>query len=221
MEPATRYSDHYDLNLSCLADEELVVLAQECAFQPAVHALMLRHHGWLNGLIARKSRRTGFGTADVDDAQQEAVFWMSEAIAQYDTLELARPRGCRFRSFLYAVISARLHNFVRHVRRLNARYRRAGGPLEAGTTLSPSDRVRLSANRRRRDNPAAGLERKENQPGFEIALNRISNAARHLWDCLAAGIGLRDFAQQRGLSYDQAKRQRQKLLAQLTAWLRD
>ena len=221
MPAASWCSPNYDLNLSCLADEELVVLAQECAFQPATHALMLRHFGWLNGLVARKTRRTGLVSADVDDAQQEAVFWISETIARYDTLELARPRCCRFRSFLYMVVSSRLYDHVRHIHRLNERYQRAGGVWGEETTLPTNVGLRQTSKHTGQDNPAAGLEREENQTRLRIALDRLGEAARLLWNCLAAGMGLRDFARQQGVSYDQAKRQRQKLLAQLSAQLRD
>jgi RNA polymerase sigma factor (sigma-70 family) len=221
MATASWYSQKYDLDLTCLGDEELVVLAQECAFQPAAQALMLRHFHWLSSLVARKARHTGLVNADVDDAQQETVFWMSEAIAHYDTLELARPTGCRFRSFLYLVVSARLHNYVRRIRRLNKRYQRAGRSFGEGTKLPTGDNLRVTWNHLAMDNPALALVRQENQTRLRRTLDRLGEPARILWDCLAAGMRLRDFARQQGVSYHQAKRQRQKLLAKLRAQFRD
>jgi RNA polymerase sigma factor (sigma-70 family) len=211
----------YDLDLSPLGDEELVVLAQECGYQPAAHALLARHHPWVNHLIARKARPTRLGAADVEDARQEAVFWILEGIACYNTLELAQPKGCRFRTFLYTLVGCRFIDFARRIWR-RQRHLDPQAPLvdpQAGLDTIPlttRNRVRLD-----QDDPAAALVWQENRLRLESALERLGEQARRLWDRLASGAPLRDIAREQGLSYSQAKRQRRHLLANLVAQFRD
>jgi RNA polymerase sigma factor (sigma-70 family) len=200
----------YDLDLSDFGDEELVVLAQECGYRPAAHALLARHHPWVSGLIARKARSTTLSAADVEDAGQEAVFWVLEGIASYDTLELARPRGCRFRSFLYPLIGRR---FIDFARRLWRRHRRLA-PAGPQTRCEAAGVARVEPGC-----PAKALERQEDHQRLLSALDRLEESDRRLWDRLAGGAPLRDIAEELGLSYPQAKRQRRQLLARLVAQL--
>jgi RNA polymerase sigma factor (sigma-70 family) len=221
MPPAPGHSRKYDLDLSRMGDEELVVLAQECGFLAAAHALLARHHSWVNGLIARKGRQTRLGAADVEDARQEAVFWMLQGIARYDTLELARPQGCRFRTFLFTLVGRRFIDFARQVwrrqRRVDRQARLAGPEGQRGTLgMTGRNRARLN-----QDNPAAALVCQESRQRLQSALNHLGEAACRLWDALASGMSLRDIAREQGLSYAQAKRRRRRLLANLVAQLRD
>jgi RNA polymerase sigma factor (sigma-70 family) len=211
----------YDLDLSRIGDEELVVLAQECGYLAAAHALIARHLSWVNGLIARKARHTRLGAADVEDARQEAVFWILEGIAGYHTLELARPKGCRFRTFLYRLVGYRFLDFARRIWRrrshLDRQARFVGPEAKLGTIrITRRNRARLN-----QDNPASALIGQENRRRLDSALDRLGEQARRLWDCLASGMSLRDIAREQGLSYPQAKRQRRQLLANLVAQLRD
>jgi RNA polymerase sigma factor (sigma-70 family) len=211
----------YDLDLSRIGDEELVVLAQECGYQPAAHALIVRLHPWVNGLIFRKAGHTKLGAADVDDAGQEAVFWMLEGIASYNTLELARPKGCRFRTFLYTLVACRFIDFTRRVWRreshLDRQARFVGPEANLGTIgITPRNSARLN-----QDNPASALIGQENRMRLQSALDRLGEQARRLWDCLAAGMPLRDIAREQCISYPQAKRRRRQLLANLVAQFRD
>jgi RNA polymerase sigma factor (sigma-70 family) len=210
----------YDLDLSRIGDEELVVMAQECGYQPAAHALIVRLHPWVNGLIVRKAGPTRLGAADVDDAGQEAVFWMLEGIASYNTLELARPQGCRFRTFLYTLVGCRFIDFSRRIWRRQShvdRHAQIVGPEAKFDTIRMTTRNRVRLNQ---DNPASALIGQETRRRLESALDRLGEHARRLWDCLASGMSLRDIAREQGLSYPQAKRQRRQLLANLIAQLR-
>jgi hypothetical protein len=115
----------YDLDLSRMADEALVILAQECAFRPATDELLLRYYERMNQLIALKASCFRLA-ADVSDPQQNGVFALLEAITGYDTLKMAKPRGCSFRTFVRMVVTARFCDFVKHVRRVETRYTRRG-----------------------------------------------------------------------------------------------
>jgi RNA polymerase sigma factor (sigma-70 family) len=172
----------------------------------------------VNGLIARKARHARLGAADVEDARQEAVFWMLQGIASYDTLELVRPQGCRFRTFLFTLVGRRFIDFARRIWRRQGRVdRQARSKAQRGTIeMTGRDWARLN-----QDNPAAALVCQENRLRLQSALNHLGEAARRLWDGLASGMSLRDIAHEQGLSYAQAKRRRRQLLANLVAQLRD
>jgi len=213
-------SPKYDLDLSRIGDEELVVLAKECDYQPAAHALIARHHPWVNRLIACNAGPTGLGAADLEDAEQEAVFWMLEGIARYNTLELARPKRRRFRTYLYRLVRYRFIDFVRPIRRRERHF-----VCRVRLSLERHFAIRRFSSRRYgrpgRDNPASALEREEDQMRLQRALDRLDEEARRLWERLASGMRLRDIARRQGISYPQAKRQRRKLLAKLVAQLRE
>src|SRR5262245_28688317 len=112
----------YDLNLAQMADEALVILVQECAFQPATDELVLRYYQRMKPVIAVRLRQRCLA-ADVPDAQQNGVFAILEAIAGYDTREVAKARGCRFRTFVRLVVRARCGDFVKQLRRAESRSR--------------------------------------------------------------------------------------------------
>src|SRR5205085_172437 len=103
----------YDLDLAGLEDEELVALVQECGHAPARDELISRCQGLKDRLIRRQAARHRLQEADRLDAQQDAVLWTLEAIRAYDTGQQARPRGCRFRSFLHHVLLARFIDALR------------------------------------------------------------------------------------------------------------
>jgi RNA polymerase sigma factor (sigma-70 family) len=199
----TRQAQKYDLDLAQLADEALVILAQECTFQPATDELVLRYHERMSQLIALRIRHRG-NAADVPDAQQNGVFAILEAIAGYDTLELAKPRGCSFRTFVRRVVTARCCDFVKQVRRAEKRYRH----LDECQAARGSD-------------PVEALAQQEEMARLHCALERLDEPMRRLWHELAYGKKLPQIAREQGVSYDRVKRQRRRLLAQLAAQLRD
>jgi RNA polymerase sigma factor (sigma-70 family) len=204
----------YDLDLSRMADEALVILVQECAFRPATDELVLRYYERVSKLIALKAKCIRLA-ADLQDAQQNGVFAILEAIAGYNTLEVAKPRGCSFRTYVRLVVTARFWDFVKHVRRVERHYRRLE---EAGD--GPADGKGQCPGSRRSD-PVEALARQEAVARLHRVLDRLNDTMRRLWQELANGKKLRQIAQEQGVSYDRVKRQRQRLLAQLTAQLRD
>jgi RNA polymerase sigma factor (sigma-70 family) len=213
----------YDLDLSKIGDEELVVLAQECGFRPAVSELLLRYHQPMGRLIAHVARQTALNQHDVEDAQQNAVFALCEAIAGYDTLEMVKPAGCRFRSFARLVTTRRFWDFVKHVRRLRHRFHwralaDANGSAaqvqhrsQARATSLPPDRL---------DDAAEAAAHQEDRRRLQELLDCLDGEMRALWQELASGKKLRQISDEWGLSYDAVKRQRRKLLTHIAVALR-
>ncbi len=203
----------YGLGLSRMEDEALVVLSQECAFRPATNVLLLRYYEPMNKLIALKARTTLLAT-DVQDAQQDGVFAILNAIARYDTLESAKPHGCRFRTYLHMVVTCRFLDYVRHVRRVEKRYRRLDEAVD-----SPADGGGQRPAGRRSD-PVEALAQQEETARLHSALDRLDDRMRGLWQELSSGKKLPQIAREQGVSYDRVKRQRQRLRAQLAVELR-
>jgi RNA polymerase sigma factor (sigma-70 family) len=205
----------YDLDLDRLTDEELVVLAQECDYRPAGEALVQRYHDWARWLAARCARRSRLQSADAEDARQNAVLSLAEAIRCYDTLQLGRRGGYQFRAFLVRVVGARYLDFLRRLRRLGQRYKGAAALAEALESAHRGGHALRDGG-----DPVGAAERQEEQVRLEQALCRMDEVARSLWERLATGTPLRAAAQELGLSYYAAKRARRRLLAALTAQLR-
>jgi RNA polymerase sigma factor (sigma-70 family) len=203
------------LDLSRFGDEELVVLAQECGFQPAAHALTVRLGPWVNNLIARRARPCRLRDADLEDARQEAWFWMTEAIGRYNTRELGRPNGCSFRTFLYCLIGSRVVDFGRRMWRQQCRFRPAIDLAHAAAV----GRLGQVSSADRGGNPLATLIGQEARACLELALDSLDAQGRALWQGLINGLSLHAIARQLGISYQQARGRRQQLLAKLKARL--
>ena len=135
--PSAPQPRRYDLDLAGLEDEQLVVLAQECGYAPARDELIARCHGLKDRLIHRCASRSGLQEADRMDAQQDGVLWILEAIREYNTGQQVRPRGCRFRTFLYRVLLSRFSDLLRRQRRRQARLQ-LGACAFAGLPSAPA-----------------------------------------------------------------------------------
>jgi RNA polymerase sigma factor (sigma-70 family) len=196
----------YDLDMVPLADEELVVLAEECGYVPAATVLLARYHDWVGELAARRAWHSRLQGADVDDARQNAFLSLAEAISRYDTSQMGRRRGCRFRSFLYRVVQARYCDFARHVGRLHKRWQ--------NTEVLPDV---ASNGRPGASEPADMAGREELLAQVEQRLQCLGQDDRRLWERLASGASLRTVARDLGLSYDAAKRARRRVLQALSA----
>jgi RNA polymerase sigma factor (sigma-70 family) len=207
----------YDLDMTRLEDEQLVELAQVCRFRPARDELIYRCLRLARQLVGHHAPGSRLQEADSEDAAQDAVLWILEAIERYRTAESVKPDGCHFRSFVHRVLASRLVDSFRHHRL------RTFEPLvgnEAAGLRQDLDRPR-DDDRPTPDglDPLASAERDEAQARLRRALARLGEADRRLWDLLAAGTPLRQVAAALGMSYDGAKRRRRKLLARLKSSL--
>jgi RNA polymerase sigma factor (sigma-70 family) len=210
----------YDLDMTGLADEQLVVLVQECGYVPARDELICRCNPLKDRLIGRRAARSGLQEADRLDAQQDAVLWILEAIRKYDTGQQVVPRGCRFRTFLYHVLLSRFIDLLRRHHRGQTRLRRGGymlgsllGPRALQRDGTPADPAVWGGR------PQRGTERGDLMARLHQELDRLDGLSRELWHLLVRGMPLREIAAALGLSYDAVKRQRRKLVAHLRACL--
>jgi RNA polymerase sigma factor (sigma-70 family) len=203
----------YDcLEMALVDDEALVVLAKECDYSPARDEILLRYSPQTERLIQWLSKSTEFGSTDVEDARQNAIFWTVEAIKKFDTDQIGRERRCSFYSFLYRVLVARFKDFSKQVRRLERRRRLTADGSNEDQSLShlfqdPAD-------------PSAIVEAAEAARWLQAAVAELDEECQQIWLRLCEGVNLREIAADLGLSYDAAKRRRRKLIEKLKFHLR-
>ena len=202
----------YDLDLSKLPDEPLVILFKECGYAPARTELLRRHQGPSHHVIRRLSARWRLQDADRQDLAQEAVLWIIEAIGRYRTDEHVRSGGCQFHSFLHRVVHARFIDALR-------RRQRRTHCVHLHPQLSGPHGADFASNTAAKVMPDLEVEGREMRDRLQREVDRLSPPDRKLWSLLVAGEPLRDIARTLQMSYDTAKVRRRRLISALQASL--
>jgi RNA polymerase sigma factor (sigma-70 family) len=205
--PERKLQRHFDLDLAVMDDEALIVLAEECEYGPARDELIVRYDVQIDRLIGWMARSYRLVASDVEDARQNAVFWVVEAITKYDTEQMGKVRGCSFRSFVYRVLMSRFKDFTKHLRRVECRYDRS-------THFAVED-IPQGADGEAPEDPAQIAEEMESLNHLHQTLSGLDNDSGRLWERLAEGASLRQIAAELEVSYDTVKRRRRKLIQQL------
>ena len=203
----------FDLDLAVMEDEALVVLAEECEYGPARDELIVRYDSQIDRLIGWMARSYRLTPTDLEDARQNAVFWVVEAITKYDTEQIGKVRGCSFRSFVHRVLMSRFKDFTKHLRRVECHYDRS-------TPSAVEEFSQVDGNDEPED-PALIAEEKESINRLQQTLTNLDSDAGRLWQLLAEGTSLRQIATALDLSYDCVKRRRRKLIEQLKSRLNE
>jgi RNA polymerase sigma factor (sigma-70 family) len=207
----------YDLDLGKLGDEELVVLAQECAHHPARDELITRCLKVAGQFVGHHASRWRLQEADRQDALQDAVLWIMEAINQYRTTEYVLRGGCHFQSFLHRVLAARFIDFLRRRDRIQRRFPPTARVVLIRKEASHGCRYRghRGAENGNGSDALQGAEEEELRTRLDQELGQASSVDRQLWELLAAGTPLRRAAVALNISYDAVKRRRRKLIVRL------
>ena len=222
MDRATANPDCSQEDLSRAADEALVVCFKAGGSRRARDVVILRYHAWTNNLVNRYAIPFGLSAEDVQDAQQDAVFWIVEAMKCYDVGQINRPRGCHFRSFLYRVVCCRLKDSVRRRRRLD-RYKNelplAAALCNKSSSCPSCDGV--SVNLGDNSDPAAIVEARELTEELKSVFQQLDSRTRQLVVFIARDVPLRVIAVRFGISYDATKRWRRKVMIKMRIALRE
>lgn len=203
----------FDLDLAVMEDEALIVLAEECEYGPARDELIVRYDAQIDRLIGWMARSYRLTQADLEDARQNAVFWVVEAISKYDTEQIGKVRGCSFRSFVHRVLMSRFKDFTKHLRRVECRYDRS-------SDCAVEELSEVDANDEPED-PALIVAEKESINLLQQTLSGLDSESGRLWQLLAEGTSLRQIAATLDVSYDSIKRRRRKLIEQLKMQLNE
>ena len=175
-----------DLRHTC--DEVLALFAREAGCRAARDELTCRCWGKLRARLIRCGPCRGLGPWEVEDAQQQAFFWIQEAIRAFD------PKGSSFQTFLGRILRLRLMDLCRSMRRRNRRFRLSGDQDRWPQASRTNDTL---------DSP----DRSGDLPRHLAAVvAALGDQASVLWHELCRGKRLRDLPQVLGVSYRTVKR---------------
>jgi RNA polymerase sigma factor (sigma-70 family) len=192
------------LDLAQTSDEVLLLLAREARHQAAGDELTCRYWQYFRTTLGRRSAQYGLNEWDCEDAQQQAYFWIQEALRAYDFGQLSLPTGSSFRTFLHCIVQRRLTDFCRSLQRRRQR--------QCSTVLSERWWEAFPV---RQPPPADEYE----QPLFHLlrALNSLNLSDRGLWNELCQGKRLGEVAKTLGVSYRTVKRRWRRLRQRLAS----
>jgi DNA-directed RNA polymerase specialized sigma24 family protein len=191
------------LDLAHTCDEVLVLFAREAGCRAARDELTCRHWSHFKTCLPRCGLRLRLTSWDLDDAQQQAFFWIQEAISAFDLGQCFLPHGSSFQTFLNRVLRWRLLDFCRSLKRRSARLRLVGEQRDWPDMLLADERLDLSGHE-----PKLQLQ-------WERAATHLDSDLHALWDQLRQGKRLLDLPQLLGVSYRTIKRRWRKLREQL------
>jgi RNA polymerase sigma factor (sigma-70 family) len=196
------------LDLSHTCDEVLLLLAREASSQPARDELTCRHWNQFKARLPRFGIRLQLTSWDLEDAQQQAFFWIQEAIRAFDPVQLFLLRGSSFQTFLNRIFRLRLLDFCRALRRRSTRFRLFGEQTHWPDTFTADTGLDF------------GTYGWELHLQLENAATQLDPDARALWNQLRAGKRLRDLPEVLGVTYRTVKRRWRKLREQVIRALR-
>jgi DNA-directed RNA polymerase specialized sigma24 family protein len=196
------------LDLSHTSDEVLVLFAREASSQPARDELTRRHWRHFKTCLATCGIHVRLTAWDLEDAQQQAFFWIREAICAFNQAQMFLPQGSSFQTFLNRVLRLRLLDFGRSLRRRTSRFRLVGEQVDWPDSLLADGGLDFSG-------PGRELHLQ-----LEKAANPLDADARALWNQLRQGKRLRDLPELLGVTYRTVKRRWRKLREQLIRTLR-
>lgn len=209
-------SAYFDFDIAKMDDAALVVLATDLQLLAARDLLIVRYREENEHLITGLVYRYGCCGDRPDDLQQEAFFWMIEAIKSYDPYPaiLARRRPRSFHSFRYAVLVRRFFDYRKGRRSAERHFDRHvtvsdGSPChdqsdrrQAGRTIAVADRD---------GNLVAAAELHETVERVHVALARLDGDDRRILELKMAGHSLPEIAAELGTTVGAMHHQWRKL----------
>jgi len=191
------------LDLAHTSDEVLLLFAQQARSQPARDELTCRHWRQLKTGLVRFAVRVRLTSWELDDAHQQAFFWIQEAIRAFDPRQLFLPQGSSFQTFLDRIIQLRLLDFCRSLNRRRKRFRLTGEQDHWPTDALVEKPLAFFCHG---EEPRLQLDR---------TVSLLDPQARALWNELCQGKRLRDLPQLLRVSYRTLKRRWRQLREQL------
>ncbi len=209
-------SKGFVLDLPKTCDEVLVLLAREAGLRRALDALILRYWPKVKAMIPHLVRGTDrksvllpggrLSAEDMEDVEQQAFFWMQEAIEHYDAGHAVRAHGCTFATFLKRVVAGRLRNWLRGRQRFQKRF---GMRIELAGRQDSALQIEDEST-----------DWQEIRGAFERALTAIPAPDQLLWQELCRGRQLVDLPNLLGVTYRTVRRRWSRLRAHLVSALR-
>jgi RNA polymerase sigma factor (sigma-70 family) len=208
---------------AAVSDAELIDCARTDHDCQAVQELIDRYYSWLCAVIGRRAQLAGLRREDIEDAQQDAVFALLEAVGDYDLGQSARTGGCTFRTFLGRRAVNRFHDALWRLRWLQARRRGEEDlvmalerPYRPESHVTGAVWLELESN-----DPAVVAQQRELAALVQQVFAGLSPEQRSDWEALATGTSGEDLGQQLGVTRRTVHRRHEALAAMLHARMKD
>jgi RNA polymerase sigma factor (sigma-70 family) len=198
-------------------DEELIRKAQGGDLASTA-ALLECCRAPLRALVLWWAGRRGLRAEELAELRQEAAVGFLLAVAAYDGERRSASGPASFRTFLNQVVRAHLVNWDRQRRRAERHYDRSAdwtAEMDLSALQASGDSFDPVTPDRRAADPADLALWQESWARLTAALRGLDTTQRWVVEQVAEGRSLHDLADERGLSYDRAKRLRRLVVAVL------
>jgi RNA polymerase sigma factor (sigma-70 family) len=206
------------------SDDQLIACARATDDCRALAELIGRYYLWLSAVIRRRARRAGLCREDAEDAQQDTVHALLDAVRDYDLVQCAARRGCSFRTFLGRRAINRFQNALKRLRWLET-HRRGEKELVAALEKRSRRSAAVSAGpcwlEPEPIDPAQTAQRRELAVQVRQVFATLSPEQQQLWEATAAGTSREELGQQLGVTRRTVHRRQEALSALLGARLKD
>jgi RNA polymerase sigma factor (sigma-70 family) len=198
-----------------LADEQRLIARAQQGDVGDLQLLVENNLNWAVRFLTYQGRVARIQSADLEDALQEAAFWLREAIFNYGR----RPGvNCSFRAFARRVLHDRFCDFVRALHRPAEFSEHSEDVLTLLEALERSPEGRCSQTALLadpKDDPVATAQRHETEVRVRSTVAQLTEREQRYCHDLAEGRPLRETAAAVDVPYVTAKRQCRQLKQKL------
>jgi RNA polymerase sigma factor (sigma-70 family) len=206
------------------SDDQLIASARAIHDRRAVGELIARHYWWLCAVIGRRAKRAGLRPEDIEDARQDAVTALMEAVEEFDTVQNGKSQVCSFRTFLGHRAVNRFQNAIKRLQRFRASHRGEAELVESlerrrhrlGTHATGAGWLELEAG-----NPVLAAQRRELAAFVRKVFASLKPEQQSLWEATADGVSCAELARRQGVTRRTVRRRQAALSRLLRARLKD
>jgi RNA polymerase sigma factor (sigma-70 family) len=203
-------------------DEALIAACRDESAPAAFEELDRRCRSWRDALIAGLAKRVHLQNAEMLDAQQNAFFWMREAVLKYSAARRRRGKESGVQGYFRIVLTTRFTDHVRHLVREESHLQRlADMPRAFGAPPAATagvKRVEAIPDPHGHD-PLVVAEGHEIEVRIAQAVRQLNQHDRRLFKLMVARTPIKTIARKFGVTEfavnGQIARLREKLRAQL------
>jgi RNA polymerase sigma factor (sigma-70 family) len=214
----------YDLELSAMTPEALFVLGYEVDYEPAREEVKKRSRLWKEAWVAWMMGRRHMREADFADAQQHGWLAVEEGLEKYRLEEVGKKDGCKLRTFLERVVTARVKDWLKkHWRRERRLDRSVNAAVMCDTdhNVGRGGRTNLNEGSRDLSQPERTVLRRKVQSRVRQAVAKLEGEERQVTELRLQGWNLGEVAVGLGIHYESAKRRWRKAKKKLQVCLRE
>lgn len=175
-----------------------------------------------NRLVMNLGAHYNLSQVDIEDAQQEGVFWVIEAIGRFKPVHCKGRKDATFITFLHRVITFRFRDFVRSCHRSRTRELLVFSLVSGGKAPVQGLRDGLyegTVSDHGSEDPSRLIENRESRERLSAVISKLDKDSQRLWHLLRSESRLGEIAKRCGVSYEAVRHRRRKLVIRIRAFL--